>query len=78
MATTANIKKTASTPPPLPSKTSALTAPLEIEIIRGSKGERVCYAPDRGSMNCSGASETADPGPPAAMPDKPHLMGPGS
>jgi pilus assembly protein CpaB len=67
-----------STPPPLPSKTSALTAPLEIEIIRGSKGERVCYAPDRGSMNCSGASETADPGPPAAMPDKPHLMGPGS
>jgi pilus assembly protein CpaB len=67
-----------STPSPLSGKARALAAPLEVEIIRGSKGESVCYAPGGSSTNCGGTSGTAEPGPPAAKPGEPHLAMPRS
>jgi pilus assembly protein CpaB len=66
------------TPARLPGAAIAPAAAQQIDIIRGSKSERVCYTPATGSSaDCSGAPETAAPVLPAAKPDKP-LMGPSS
>jgi pilus assembly protein CpaB len=52
---------------------AAGAVPMEIEIIRGSKGEHVCFAPETlSSTDCAGTSETALPGLPAAKPTEPH------
>lgn len=66
------------TPARVTGATIAPAAPQQVDIIRGSKSERVCYTPAAGnSADCSGAPETATPVPPAAKPDRPHLLGPG-
>jgi pilus assembly protein CpaB len=57
-------------PSSLPGTAHALAASIQIEIIRGSKGERVCYSPGAGlAADCTGTSETAAPVPPVATPD---------
>jgi pilus assembly protein CpaB len=68
------------TPARLPGAAIAPAGPQQqIDIIRGSKNERVCYTPGAGSsVDCSGATEMAAPVLPAVTPDKPHLVGPGS
>jgi pilus assembly protein CpaB len=68
-----------SAPPSLPGTAHALAASIQIEIIRGSKGERVCYSPGAGSSaDCTGASETAVPAPLIATPGELHPKAPRS
>jgi pilus assembly protein CpaB len=62
-----------STLSPLAGVTPASTAPTEVEIIRGSKGEQVCYSPGAGTAaGCTGTPETSAPLPPATRPAEPH------
>lgn len=62
-----------------PGRAQTSTAPTEIQIIRGSKGERVCYSVTAGaSVDCTGASATTAPVPPAAKSPEPHAEAPRS
>jgi pilus assembly protein CpaB len=68
-----------STPARIPGKANAPVALQQIDIIRGSKSERVCYEPSAGSAtDCGGTPEMADPQPPATKPDTPHSTRPNS
>jgi len=53
-------------PATLGGKPRGSSALIEIEIIRGSKGEQVCYSGNAGTLlDCAGASQTAAPARPA-------------
>jgi pilus assembly protein CpaB len=68
-----------STPPLVPANARAAAAPGELDIIRGSKSERVCYAPGAdSSTNCTGTPEAAAPALPLAKPIGPHPAAPDS
>lgn len=66
---------------PAPTNVEAPTphAPIVIEIIRGSKGERNCYSQQTGRpVDCAATSTAAEPHPPAAPPDQKHSQHVGS